>query len=467
MRRIHIPEHEKQHAPLGRSFERLLTPFEAFVNSQSSSGILLLLSALAALFLANSQWQPEYFAFGHLELSIGLGEQEFSHSVHHWVNDGLMAIFFFLLGLEIKREVLAGDLKHIRQSTLVLFMALGGMILPALIFAAISQENPDLKGWGIPMATDTAFALGALALLGKAAPRSTAVLLSALAIVDDIGAVLVISIFYTEHINLLPLLYAGIALISLFSFNLLGIRSWHFYILGGVALWWFILHSGVHTTTAGILAAMCVPARPYAESSWFKRRLHTLLARFEKLDKSDKSILEKNRQHDIVEQMQEAASKATTPLQHWTTVLDKPVCFTIIPLFAFLNAGVELPKDFSNTASSAVTLGSFTGLVLGKAVGISLFAWVSVKLKFASMPTDLHFRHIIALSLVAGMGFTMSLFIATLAYQSHPGLLADAKVGILSGSLVAGVCGYLLFLYIYKQSQTDPKHAKAPGASGS
>lgn len=446
----HIPQHEKQQAPLEKGLNRLLTPFEVFFKSQSSAGLILLFSAIAALLLANSDWKNAYFAFGHLRLSIGFGEWTFSHSLHHWVNDGLMAIFFFLLGLEIKREILAGELKDIRQSTLVLFMAAGGMIFPATIYAAITQTQPDVDGWGIPMATDTAFALGALALLAGRAPRSIAILLSALAIVDDIGAVLVISFFYTDQISWASLSNATIVLAILFSFNLMGIRKLPLYLLAGIMLWWFILHSGVHTTTAGILAALTVPARPYAETSWFKRRLRTLLSRFEKLDHPDTSILEHHRQHKIVEDIKDVAMKATTPLQHWSHVLDKPVAFTIIPIFAFLNAGVTLSETQSSSLSSLVFLGSFFGLVLGKSLGISLFAWFALRFRLAKLPREVNFLHITALSLLAGMGFTMSLFIATLAFSSSAHLLAEAKMGILAGSFVAGAAGFSLFWFYDK-----------------
>ncbi len=451
MQKDDVPEHDKQLAPLERSLDRLLSPFENFYRSQSSSGVLLLASAIIAIFLANSTYQSWYFSIGDIKLYLGIDDGVFSHSVHYWVNDGLMAIFFFLLGLEIKREILAGELKDIRQSTLVLFMAAGGMIVPACIYLAFNFQLASANGWGISMATDTAFALGALALLGSKAPRSAAVLLSALAIVDDIGAVLVISIFYTDALNLQPLLYAFFSIVFLVCLNLLGVRRITFYFLGGVILWWCILHSGIHTTTAGILAAITVPTRPYAGTNWFKRRIRMLLYKFESLDSPHKTILEENQQHELVEQVQKVAVKTVTPLQHWNSILDKPVSFIIVPLFAFLNAGVVFPKLTLAAVSSPVLLGTTFGLVLGKCIGISLFAWLAMQLGIAKLPSDFKFSHIIALSLLAGMGFTMSLFIATLAFGDYPQLLAQAKIGILSGSAIAGAAGFLLFIFIYKR----------------
>jgi len=447
-----IKEHEREHAPLERSFQKLLTPFEIFLNSQSTSGIVLLCAALLAFFLANSEFRSVYESFNQLPLSLSLGDWRISHSLQHWVNDGLMVLFFFVLGLEIKRECLVGDLSDIRQAGLVICMALGGMLVPASLYALFtySGEADLMRGWGIPMATDTAFALGILALLGSRAPRSAAVVLSALAIVDDIGAVLVIGLFYTEQINVPALVNAGLVVLLLFIFNIVGIRRPLFYLAGGLVLWWFILHSGVHATAAGVLAAMAVPTRPYAGTSWFIRRMGRLVQRFEELDKPDQSILEEHRQHDLAEQAQQIAMKTTTPLQHWGSALDKPVSLTIMPLFAFLNAGVAIPSSLTELQGSPVMLGTAAGLVIGKATGICAFAWLGVRTGLTSLPKGLTFTHIAGLSLLAGIGFTMSLFIAALAFESQPALLVQAKLGILYGSLIAGVLGTGLLVLTHR-----------------
>ena len=267
-----------------------------------------------------------------------------------------------------------------------------------------------------------------------------------MAIIDDIGAVLVISLFYTEHIALNALAGAAAALIALLVLNQSGVRHPLWYLMGGVVLWWFIYQSGVHATTAGILAAVMVPARPYAQTRWFSRRMPGLLQRFEKLDEPDTSILETQRQHQVLEEVKQVALQTTTPVQHWGSVLDKPVSLLILPLFAFLNAGVVLPTSTSALTHAPVMWATGLALVIGKGLGISLFAWLFVRLGWAKLPDDMHFGHITGLGLLAGMGFTMSLFIATLAFGDSSDLLLQAKLGIMGGSLVAGVTGVIVLL---------------------
>ncbi len=445
-----VPNHERKHAPLERPLDDLANSFERFFKNQSSTGLLSVFCASAALILANSNYQPLYEALTHIPVGFYVNQFAIEHSLHHWVNDGLMVLFFFILGLEIKHEFLAGDLRDIRQSTLVLFMAAGGMVFPALIYAAFTFDGPGISGWGIPMATDTAFALGALAALGSRVPRSAAVILSALAIVDDIGAVMVIGIFYTEQLNYYALLNGALTLSALFLLNALGIRKPFFYLVGGIVLWWFVQRSGIHPTTAGILAALCVPARPYADTSWFSRRVRTLLRRFDKLDHPDQSILEEHRQHKIVEEIHEVAEQTTTPLQHWANRLDKPVVLIIVPLFAFLNAGVILPSDVASTLDAPILHGTIAGFIIGKGLGISIFAFIALRFGLAKLPIGMHFGHIVGLGFLAGMGFTMSLFIATLAFEGQSTLLAQAKIGVLSASAVALVVGVVALLRTHR-----------------
>lgn len=436
-------DRERELAPLERPADKLLTPLEIFLRSQSTSGVLLLVAAIAALALANSRFDGLYASLNSLPFSVSLGDWRVSHSLHHWVNDGLMVLFFFVLGLEIKRECLAGDLRDIRQSGLVLMMALGGMLVPAAVYVLIVPlaDVTAIRGWGIPMATDTAFAIGILTLLGKRVPRSALVSISALAIVDDIGAILVISIFYTESVDVGYLLAAGGVLLLLLFFNLTGFRRPLLYMAGGVLLWWYTQHSGVHATTAGILAALMVPARPYAQTGWFSRRMKKLINRFDDLDEADKTILEETRQHDLAEKAREVAELATTPLQRWAGILDRPVSLTILPLFAFLNAGVRISTEDLNLTGSPVMVGIMGGLVLGKVVGISLFAWAGIRLGLVTLPGGLTLRHIVGLGFLAGIGFTMSFFISALAFEESPALLAQAKLGVLCGSLLAGILG--------------------------
>ncbi|MDO6559862.1 Na+/H+ antiporter NhaA [Paraglaciecola chathamensis] len=460
-----LKDRDRELAPLERKFNHFIFSFEQFFKSQATASITLLLAAMAAMFIANSQWHETYQDISHMAFSISLGDFAISYSLHTWVNDGLMVLFFFLLGLEIKYECLVGDLKDFRDSSLVIAMAVGGMLIPACIYAGIAMTGTDvaMRGWGIPMATDTAFALGILALLGSKAPRSAAVTLSALAIVDDMGAVAVIGLFYTENIHLVSLGYAGLTLLGLMLMNLLGFRRPIFYMLGGILLWWFVLQSGVHATAAGILAALAVPTRPYAQSSWFSRNMRSVLNRFEKNDRDDKSILEQQEQHELVEQAQDIAAMTTTPIQRWGHVLNRPVSLMILPIFAFINAGVALPSELDKIFESVVFVAVGSGLVLGKVIGISLFAWFAVKCNFARLPKGLNFHHIIALASLAGVGFTMSLFIASLGFANYPQLLAQAKLGILAGSVIAAIIGTGLFLLIKKEEE-EPKeqlHNKA------
>ncbi|EED36493.1 Na+/H+ antiporter NhaA [Luminiphilus syltensis NOR5-1B] len=435
-------------APLEKPVEKLLTPLERFVKSQTSSGILLALAVTLALFLANSSYADVYTTLKHLSLSISLGDWAVSMSLRHWINDGLMVFFFFLLGLEIKREVLAGELRDVRQSGLVFCMAAGGMIFPAVVYLTVNGITgaDALRGWGIPMATDTAFALGILAALGARVPHVALVILSALAIVDDIGAVLVISIFYSEGIVLGDLYSAAACYFGLIVLNLTGHRRPPLYILLGVALWWFVLQSGVHATTAGILTALAVPARPYASKELFKKRLPRIIQRFKKADDPEQSVLETQEQEQMVDEVRQVADSTLAPLQRWETSISTTVMLMIVPVFAFLNAGVALPGSAEALLESPVSIAVAAGLVVGKGVGIVSFAWFGIRLGIGTLPKDLNFHHVTGLALLAGIGFTMSLFISSLAFEQTEALQDDAKIGILVGSLAAAIIGTTMLL---------------------
>lgn len=441
-------DRHRKPAPLEKPLEKLVTPLSTFTQSQASSGILLAIAVIAALALANSAYGDFYASLKHLHLSITLGDWSVDMSLKHWINDGLMVFFFFLLGLEIKRELIAGELRDVRQSSLVFCMAAGGMAVPALTYLGINAlgSAEAARGWGIPMATDTAFALGILAVMGDRVPRVATVLLAALAIVDDIGAVLVISLFYTEGVQLSPLFSAALCLLLLFMLNLGGYRRPILYFLVGVGLWWFILQSGVHATTAGILAALAVPARPYAETTWFMRRMPKILRRFEKVDDPQQSILEKSEQEELAEEARQVAKATIPPLQRWERAMDMPVSLLIVPVFAFLNAGVKMPESITELLNAPVSLAVAAGLVVGKAVGVSLFAWLGIAVGISRMPKSMSFRHLIGLGCLAGIGFTMSLFINSLAFENAAGLQEEAKLGILLGSLIAAIAGTTLLL---------------------
>ncbi len=440
----------RQPAPIELPVERLLAPLGSFANSQLTTGAVLLVVIVLALFFSNSQYGELYRSLNHMPFALSLGDWRVEMSVHHWVNDGLMALFFFVLGLEIKRECLAGELRDLQQSALVLFMAIGGMLVPAGVYLALNYSSQDgaASGWGIPMATDTALAIGVLCMLGSRVPRTVIVLLSALAIVDDIGAVLVISLVYTSDVDYTALAGVAKSLAVLWMFNLAGFRKPVLYLAGGLVLWWFMLNSGVHATTAGILAALAVPARPYAGANWFEHRIERIAKRLRREREPGRGVLEDQRQQELIEKAQDVAIKASTPLQRWERSLDKPVSLAVVPLFVFLNSGIVLSGSFEDLFASPITQGTALGLVLGKFCGVLFFAWLGLRTGLCRLPRDISMGHIGGIGLMAGIGFTMSLFISALAFSNQAALVDAAKLGIMSGSLIAGVLGIALFLYL-------------------
>lgn len=424
--------------------QRVLTPFERFLEAQWTSGLLLFSATLLALILANSQYSELYQNLKHAPITLGVASYIGQFSIELLVNDGLMVLFFFLLGLEIKRESMAGMLQDPKLLRLSVAIALGGMLVPALLYISFSTTAEASRGWGTVMATDTAFALTILVMLGKRVPSAVPALMTALAIIDDIGAVLVIGLFYSEQIHLASLGSAALALTVLFVLNICGIRKPLPYLCSGLVLWWFIHSSGVHATTAGILAALAIPARSHRESENITQRIKKLLGRLERRAKN-KHILEDQAQHEIIEEVQVLAYKTTTPLQLWGSTFERPVGLIIIPLFALFNAGIHIPDIAETLAKSEIVWPIAASLVIGKCLGISGAFWLAVKCGVSAIPKDLHWRHIIGMSLIAGIGFTMSLFIANQAYPST--LLNEAKLGIMLGSALAGTLGISCFLY--------------------
>ena len=386
-------------SPRDSSHARWLRPFEQFFRGEAAGAIVLLACTAFALAWANSPWESAYLAILHRSLSIGGTHLMLELTVHEWINDGLMTVFFFLVGLEIKREMLVGELASLRQASLPIAGAIGGMITPALIYAAFNAAGPGARGWGIPMATDIAFALGVVALLGPRVPLALRVFLAAVAIADDIGAVLVIAIFYTASIAWIGLAVAAALLVILVALNARGVRSPIPYLLVGVALWIAVLLSGIHATIAGVLLAFTIPARAA------------------KLDETP--LLER--------------------LEH---VLHAPVAFLIVPLFALANAGVRLGGALESHSVSIMS-GVALGLVLGKPLGITLAAWLAVRVRFAVLPAGVSWRLLSAVSCLGGIGFTMSLFVGALAF-SDLALLDSAKLGVLLASGVAATAGWLM-----------------------
>ncbi|MCB0717692.1 MAG: Na+/H+ antiporter NhaA [Bacteroidetes bacterium] len=428
-------------ASANRPLERLplVKPIQDFIRLESSGGILLLACAVIAIVWANSPAAGSYFDLWGSIMTVGLGDYVLSKPLLLWINDGLMAIFFFVVGLEIKREFLIGELSSAKKASLALAAAVGGMIVPAAIYAIMNLGGSGSDGWGIPMATDIAFALGVLALLGKRAPLALKVFLTALAIVDDLGAVLVIAIFYTAKIKMGFLLFGAATLVVLAIGNRLGIRRTSFYVVLGVVLWVAFLKSGVHATVAGVLLALTVPARRLIDASEFLDRGRSLMDRFS-LNMREGMARPSSDQVNTLHALEDAVEKLDTPAYRMEHALHGWVAYFIMPVFALANAGVALGGGVN--FGSPVTLGIIAGLFLGKQIGVTLFAWLSVKLGIAELPQGVAWRQVYGVSLLCGIGFTMSLFIANLAF-SEAALLDEAKIGILAASVVSGIAGWI------------------------
>lgn len=436
------------HAPWEKSFARILTPFEEFIHRQTTSGLLLMGMAVLALVLANGSFAETYLHIVHTYISVNVGDWALKMTLHHWINDGLMALFFFVVGLELKREILVGELSNLRNAVMPIAAALGGMIVPALIYFIINPEGDGAIGWGIPMATDIAFAIGALALLAKRVPKALITFLVALAIVDDLGAVMVIAVFYTDTIAFVPLAAAGGLFVLLMLFNFSGIRKTVPYFIVAVLLWYALLQSGVHATLAGILGAMSVPATPRYNPERFSEHVANLMRRFKDSHEPGKSIMTNENLRGIVQTLENGVHSVEAPLQRLEHIWHMPVAYLVIPVFALANAGIALDFDsLGGTLTHPVTLGVSLGLVLGKFIGITGFSWLVLKLGLAELPKDTRFSQIAGVSLLAGIGFTMSIFVAQLGFSDREDLLLMAKTGILLASLLSGLLGYI-WLYL-------------------
>ncbi len=423
--------------------DRTMRLFQEFAHRESSSGIVLLACTALALAWANSPWAGLYADLWNTKIVVGVGDYAIRHTAHHWINDGLMAVFFFLVGLEIKREILVGELASLRRAALPLAAALGGMVLPALLYAVINRSGPGSAGWGIPMATDIAFALGVLALLGPRVPLPLKVFLTALAIVDDLGAVVVIAVFYSGGLAWSALALAAVVLVMLVGLNVSGIRHPAPYALLGIVLWVAVLKSGVHATIAGVLLAMTIPARNKIDSAQFVRRARRTLDDFAAAGAAGGTPLVDETQQNAVHELEEACEQVQAPLLKLEHKLHGVVAFAIMPLFAFANAGVTLPAELGAAFAAPVTMGILLGLVLGKPIGITLFAWLAVRSGIADRLEGVSWRALLGVAWLGGIGFTMSLFITGLAFKDAL-RIDDAKLGILTASTLAGIGGWLL-----------------------
>ena len=423
--------------------ERMARPFQEFSESEAAGGVLLLAATALALAWANSPWAESYSTLWEHKFTMGFDGFALSKSILHWINDGLMAIFFFVVGLEIKRELLVGELASPRHAVLPIAGALGGVVVPALLYLSLNAGGPGAAGWGIPMATDIAFAMGAMALLGSRVPVGLKVFLTALAIVDDIVAVLVIAIFYTGNLSWLSLGVAGGFFAALVTVGILGMRHPLPYALLGLCLWAAMLLSGVHATIAGVLVALAVPARPRIDVEKFIARGRRFLDQMENPEDGEEHILRSEARQVAVMALEDACEKVETPLQRFEHTLLPWVRLIIMPIFALANAGVALGTGTAAATTSPVSLGIVFGLLVGKPIGIFCASWLAVSLGLASLPAKVGWRQIFGVGVIGGIGFTMSIFIANLAFAGQP-LLEVAKLGIFAASLAAGGTGFLL-----------------------
>jgi len=431
------------YAPLEKPFSRVITPFEEFIHRQTTSGLLLMGMAVLALVLANSGLADLYNHLLHVPVSVAAGTWSVEMSLHHWVNDGLMAFFFFIVGLELKREFLVGELADPRKALLPIIAALGGMIVPAGFYYLLNPEGIGARGWGIPMATDIAFAIGALVLLANRVPKALITFLVALAIVDDLGAVIVIALFYTDHLVMEALGAAAGIVAALFLLNMGGVRAITPYFLLAVCLWYALLLSGVHPTLAGVLGAFTVPAQPKYDPAYFSAKTKELLAGFDDSYHTDRKIATNVELRSIVQKIEKTVLRVMTPLQRLEHIWHLPVAYLVMPVFALFNAGIALGDAMQpEVLFSPVAFGVALGLIGGKFIGIAGTSWLALRFGIAALPEHTRFTQIAGVSLLAGIGFTMSIFIAQLAFAGHSELLLAAKTGILLASFTAGLCGF-------------------------
>jgi NhaA family Na+:H+ antiporter len=430
----------------------VLLPAQTMIHNEVVSGVTLLVAALTALVWANSPWSDGYHQFQKLPIMFTFGDYEIKEDLHHWVNDGLMAVFFFVVGLEIKREVMSGELAEWKQAVFPIAAAAGGMVLPAAIYTAFNLGGDGSSGWGIPMATDIAFALGVLALLGERIPSQLRIFLLALAIVDDIGAILVIAVFYTAQLSLPALLAAGTLLGVILLLLKFGFRNPFSYLVAALLFWGAVFESGVHATVAGVILGIITPS-----NRWFEPRRFTELASTHLAELKQAVAKKQHEERDaLLGRMEELTRETEAPADRFERLIHPWVSFLVLPLFALINAGVTFSIEILREAmSSPVTLGVFGGLAVGKAIGIFGAAWAAVRLQVARMPDQLGWREIAGVGVLAGIGFTVALFITNLAFQDSS-LVQQAKTGILAASALAGIAGYAMLRW-FSDASGEPE----------
>jgi len=432
-----------QSQPSRAPIDILMDPLQRFLHVESASGIVLLLATITALILANSPWSEGFLAFWKTRIGFAIGSFEMKHSLQHWINDLLMVVFFFVIGLEVKREIVSGELRNLKSAALPIFAALGGMFVPAMIYLFLQADSPAAKGWGIPMATDIAFVVGSLAILGSRIPGSLRILLLSLAIADDIGAILVIAIGYSDNLQLNFLLLSLGGLLGFIGFYKIGVRNIPVYFLLAAVVWFGFHESGVHATIAGVIIGLLTPTKGWITES----RLQTIVQNIQHFLQGEKWPGSKERYH-LLREMERTTRKTVSPLERFESDLHPWVGFIIMPIFALANVGVVINSSvIFNPVAMAVTLGLF----IGKPIGITLFSWLAVKVGLASLPSDLSWPAVLGGGSLAGIGFTMALFIASLALQGTA--LDAAKAGILIGSFLSALVGSAMLLIFLKKPQ--------------
>lgn len=431
--------------------------FLSFLKHRVNGGMVLMIVAVLAMVVANSPWADAYHAFWSHPVSLQVGSFNlFSHhgeplTLMAFINDALMAVFFFSVGLEIKREVLVGELSSLRQALLPIIAAVGGMLIPVLLYFALTAGTPAADGLAIPMATDIAFSLGVLSLFGRRVPLSLKIFLTAFAVVDDIGGILVIAFGYTSHLDAAYLLGALGVLLLLAVANRMRVMSRTFYCWAGIVVWYLFLQSGVHATIAGVLVAFTIPSIPCLNVKKYIARIRENVAEFPHFDKS--SILLTPNQIDILKSIESASDRVISPLQFMEDRMHGMVNYLIMPLFAFANAGITL-SGTEGAVAGPVTYAIVIGLVLGKSVGIYLFTWLAVRSRVTALPQGMNWQNVAGVSLLGGIGFTVSLFIANLSFgETDEVLLNQAKLGVLVGTVLAGVLGYVVLRYVLPKQE--------------
>ncbi|ROS04794.1 sodium/proton antiporter (NhaA family) [Sinobacterium caligoides] len=438
------------YAPWEKAFDRVLTPFDEFIHRQSTSGLILMTMAVVALLLANSPLSAGYENILKTYFKLSFGGFELKLSLQHWINDGLMAYFFLLVGLELKREFLVGELADTKKAVLPIMAAIGGMVIPAGLYAVFNIGGPGAGGWGIPMATDIAFAVGIITLMGNTVPKSLVTFLVALAIVDDLGAIAVIAVFYTEQLNFAAAAWVGALTFLLVAMNFGGIRRTGPYMFVGVLLWFALLKTGIHATLAGVVVAFTIPAMPKFDAVAFATKVKRSAVRIGDSANLGIDIMRNDELRANAQSLKSGIELAQAPLQKVEHGLHTPVTYFIVPLFALANAGIPF-SAFSGDVSllNNVTLGVIVGLFFGKLIGIAGAVWLGRSFGLGLLPKGCNMMHIVGVALLGGIGFTMSIFIAELAFAGSEQLIL-AKGGILIASLLSGIFGYIALKYAGK-----------------